>query len=312
MIKISAVVCTFKRPDYLRQALRSLGNQTLPAHQYEILVVDNAGESETKCVVKDFERENLNLRYVIEGKVGLSRARNKGLREARGRYIAYLDDDARADEHWLEELGRSFEETTPAPAAVGGRVWLDWRGEKPAWIPDDRLSLFTYVDHGEEGHALRDNEYLAGANLAFDKEVLRAVGGFDTSLGRQGEVLLSGEEARVLQQLIDSGRTVYYEPAALVWHSVHPSRQRRTWLVKRMFWDGATQPFLDRNGRGRFRGLVLRSLFSDARQCLGWAASALAATVRGRKQDAWQSLLGLSQRAGRVRTEVRMLAWRHD
>jgi GT2 family glycosyltransferase len=311
MIKISAVICTFKRPDYLRHAVRSLCDQTLDPADYEIIVVDNAAQIDAEQVVKELQREHLNLRYVTESAVGLSRARNKGLSEARGQYIAYLDDDARADERWLESLLSAFEKNIPAPAAIGGRVWLDWEGKKPEWIPTEQLPVYTYVDHGDEGHALRDDEYLVGANLAFDRKALTAAGGFDSRLGRQGTVLLSGEEAQVLQILRDSGGAILYEPAAVVWHSVHPSRKKPGWLMKRMFWDGASQPLLD--GRtGQSRRIIFHHACSDLKQCAGWSIRVLSASLRGRKAIAWRSVLGLSQRAGRMRTHFRLLAWNHD
>src|SRR2546430_8014065 len=100
MIKISAIICTFKRPDYLRHALRSLCNQTLSREDYEIIVVDNAVEAEAEQVVREFQDGKINLRYVTEPEVGLSRARNTGLKVAAGRYVAYIDDDARADAQW--------------------------------------------------------------------------------------------------------------------------------------------------------------------------------------------------------------------
>src|SRR6266545_4700766 len=134
MIMISAIICTYKRADYLRMALRSLCDQTLPRAEYEIIVIDNVGEAETERVVNEFRSENVELRYIIESRVGLSHARNKALEEARGKYIAYLDDDARADAHWLEALVHTFEKTKAA--AIGGRVWLDWDGEKPVWVHD--------------------------------------------------------------------------------------------------------------------------------------------------------------------------------
>ena len=303
-MKISAVICTYKRADFLRTAVRSVVDQTLPHDEYEIIVVDNAGETEVKDLMDQFRSGQVNLRYVIEPEVGLSRARNRGLAEARGKYIAYLDDDARADAHWLENFVSTFE--LRDPTAIGGRVWLDWDGEKPAWVGDEQLALFTFVDHGDEGHVLRDREYLVGANMAFNVDSLKQVGGFDANLGRQGHVLLSGEEAKVLHALKERGQTVYYEPSAVVWHSVHPSRKRPSWLLRRMFWDGASQPLVNETQHSR-RALFRLAMF-DARQCVRGLLSALAATLRGRKDAAWQSLLGLSQRAGRVRTELRMLA----
>ena len=312
MLKISAIICTFKRPDYLRQALQSVCEQSLPREEYEIIVVDNAVDSEIERIVREFDDGRINLRYLAEERVGLSLARNTGLMAAVAPYVAYIDDDARAETHWLEALVDAFTQTSPPPAAVGGRVWLDWQGEKPAWVPDGQLSLFTFVDHGDDGHSLRKDEYLVGANVAFEKKALALIGGFDPRLGRQGSVLLSGEEARVIQQLHNQGLAIYYEPGAVVWHSVDPSRRRPTWLLKRMFWDGASQPLLDHPSEKRSRPSILRSVLSDIRQCFGWCASALAAAMRGRRLNAWESLLGLSQRAGRVRTQIRMLAWSPD
>ncbi len=97
-------------------------------------------QAEARAVVEEFNDGRVNLRYVPESAVGLSRARNTGLQAATGRYVAYIDDDARADSHWLEALVNAFEQTSAA--AIGGRVWLDWHGEKPGWVPEQHLSLF--------------------------------------------------------------------------------------------------------------------------------------------------------------------------
>ena len=312
MLKISAIICTFKRPDYLRHALRSLCEQSLPREQYEIIVVDNAVDSEIEQIVREFDDGRINLRYLAEQRVGLSLARNTGLMAAVAPYVAYIDDDARAETHWLEALVDAFAQTSPSPAAVGGRVWLDWQGEKPAWVPERHLSLYTYVDHGGGARWLESSEYLVGANLAFEKEALLSVGGFDATLGRQGSVLLSGEESAILAQLRDRERSIYYEPAAFVWHSVDQTRKRPTWLLRRLFWDGASQPLLDRPSQGFSRRSTSLSVYRDLRQCARWSWHIVVAVLRGRMDSAFESLLGLSQRAGRLRTEVRLLAWNSD
>jgi GT2 family glycosyltransferase len=312
VIKISAIICTFKRPDYLRHALRSLCEQSLPGDQYEVIVVDNAVEAEAEQVVKEFDDGRINLRYVTEGRVGLSRARNTGLMAAAAPYVAYMDDDARADSQWLEALLDAFEQTSPAPAAVGGRVWLDWQGEKPSWVPERHLSLYTYVDHGAGAHSLENGEYLVGANLAFEKDTLRSIGGFDPNLGRQGLVLLSGEEAAILARFRQMRKGVYYEPAAVVWHSVDQTRRRPSWLLRRLFWDGASQPLIDAPAHGRSRRSTSLNAYGDLRQCVRWSWEILSAVLKGRKESAWDSLLGLSQRAGRLRTQIRLLAGNND
>jgi hypothetical protein len=73
-----------------------------------------------------------------------------------------------------------------------------------------------------------------------------------------------------------------------------------------MFWDGASQPLLP--GDRPTRHALVRAVLFDLRQCGRWSVRALAATVRGRKENAWESFLGLSQRAGRIRSELRLLA----
>jgi glycosyltransferase involved in cell wall biosynthesis len=312
MTKISAIVCTFMRPQYLRHALRSLCDQTLSRAEYEIIVVDNAVDAETRQVVSEFENGRVNLCYIPEERVGLSRARNTGINAAVGRYVAFIDDDARADSRWLEALLATFEQTTPRPAAVGGRVWLDWQGERPSWVPERHLSLYTYVDYGDQSGSLEKDQYLVGANVAFERSELLALGGFDENQGRQGAVLLSGEEAAILAQLRDKQLSIYYEPAAVVWHSVDQSRKRPAWLLRRLFWDGASQPLIDQTSTGFSRRSTSLSAFRDLRQCAHWAGSVCVAVLRGSKSSAWESLLGLSQRAGRLRTEVRLLAWSND
>jgi glycosyltransferase involved in cell wall biosynthesis len=306
MIKISAIICTFKRPDYLRHALRSLGEQTLASEEFEVIVVDNCGDFETERVFQEFSDGRPNFRYVVEARVGLSNARNTGCQDARGRYIAYLDDDAAADPRWLEALLSTFESV--GAAAVGGRVWLDWQGQRPRWVPEKHLSLFTFVDHGDVGHRLKESEYLVGANIAFEKQALLAVGGFDPDLGRQGAVLLSGEEAATLELMRSRNMLVYYEPSALVWHSVIPARKHPRWLLKRLFWDGATQPLVDRASHRQSRRSISLSAYRDLRACARWIWDILIAVLKGKKASAWESLLGLSQRAGRLRTQVRLLA----
>jgi glycosyltransferase involved in cell wall biosynthesis len=309
MIRISAVICTFKRAEYLRYALRSLCEQTLSQEQYEVIVVDNAADAETESVFREFAVGRPNFRYVVEHRVGLSHARNTGAKCSLGQYVAYIDDDACADTRWLEALLLAFDDVSPTPAAIGGRVWLDWQGARPKWVPEQHLSLYTYVDHGDAAHSVEGDEYLVGANIAFEKETLDAVGGFDPNLGRQGTVLLSGEEASTLEQIRAKHLRVYYEPAALVWHSVVPSRKHPGWLLKRLFWDGASQPLIDRASRRLSRRSISLSAYRDLRACGRWSWDILVAVLKGKRASAWESLLGLSQRAGRLRTQVRLLAW---
>ena len=108
-IKISVVIATRNRADYLRKALESLAHQTLDPIDYEIIVVDNGSQDETRRVVEKYDT-SATLRYIFEPIIGLSRARNAGWKNAQGEIIALIDDDAIANAEWLERYVLAFEE----------------------------------------------------------------------------------------------------------------------------------------------------------------------------------------------------------
>lgn len=305
--RISAIICTHNRAQYLDRALESLAGQTLPLEQLEAIVVDNASTDDTSQVVKRWQSRLPNLSYIREGRLGLSHARNTGLERSRARHVAYLDDDARAELQWLSNILRAFECVQPPPAAVGGPVRLDWEGDPPRWLPRRYWSVYTYVDHGPHSHFTEPHEYLVGANMAFQRSVLLDAGGFDVTLGRQGGILLSGEETAVLECIRRAGHPVYYAADAAVWHTVSPDRRRRQWLWKRMFWDGASQPLLD-YGSGRSRSFYGRQMYLDIRRIgfflLSWSRAALA----GQRSEREAYLLAMIQRSGRLQTNLSL--WR--
>jgi glycosyltransferase involved in cell wall biosynthesis len=305
--RISAVICTHNRADYLQKALASLSRQTLAAAEFEVLVVDNASTDATPRIVETLMNRMSNLRYLREDRLGLSYARNAGAHAARGPYVACLDDDARADRAWLARLLHVFERSDPAPACIGGRVWLDWGGRVPRWLPARYYSLYTFVDHGDGDRPLGPREYLVGANIAFRRDVLLDLGGFDPNLGRKGSMLLSGEESAIVCKIRRRGLAIYYAGSAPVWHAVPFSRRRRSWLWSRMFWDGASQPFID-SGTGRSRAHYLHQGYLDLRRMASFALRGWMAPGSDEMERRLESLLAIVQRAGRLRTHLLLAA----
>ncbi len=307
--RITAIICTHNRADYLERALESLANQSLPPEQFEVLVVDNASTDQTAAVCAKWLKRFANFHHVREDRLGLSWARNAGAAASRAPYVAYLDDDARADRDWLKHLLEAFEQSDSPPACIGGRVWLDWEKAAPSWLPERYYSLYTFVDHGAEDRPLAEAEYLVGANIAFRRDVLLATGGFDTNLGRKGSMLLSGEESAIVNTLRQRSLPVHYCGRAVVYHAVPPSRRKRRWLWSRMFWDGASQPLLD-SGVGRPFGHYLRQGYRDIRRMGRFALDGCLALVTGNRKKRLESALALIQRAGRLRTHVLLAAGR--
>ena len=214
---VSVVVCTHNRAELLAEALASLVAQTLDPTTYEVIVVDNASTDGTRAVVEGCSSRLPQVRYCLEERLGVSHARNRGWVEARGDYVGYLDDDARATPEWLDVAVQTIADK--APAAFGGPVLPFHTDPKPRWYKD-RYELRT---RGETARALGPGEHLSGANLFFRRAILEALGGFDPALGVVGRRVAYGEET-ALQVRIRAempGEIIHYEPRLCVDHLVH-------------------------------------------------------------------------------------------
>ncbi len=173
MKKISAVICTYKRYDLLKKAIESLISQSIPSSEYEILIIDNTpnakfGEGKSSC---EQYSDIPNLRYLFEDIPGLSNARNVGIRESSSEIIAFLDDDAIASKSWLEEIVLGFQSFEKV-GVVGGKISPIWEQDRPSWLVDDLKGYVSVVDWGGRLRIASDEEWFAGANIAFKKSLL--------------------------------------------------------------------------------------------------------------------------------------------
>lgn len=247
--QISAVVCTHDRSELLARALESLCRQSLPEDDFEVLVIDNASTDDTKAVARSICAGRANFAYVYEPVLGLSSARNRALREACGRYVAFLDDDAVAEPEWLQETLAAFAEVEPKPVCVGGKTLPNWQGPRPLWLHDTLLQSLSIIDWSDEAFFVEPPFFLVGANIAFDRALILKVGGFDESLGRVGKVLLCSEETDLVNRIREAGHPIYYEPKAVVSHLVSRSRLTKAWHFERAKWYGISDGLI-RRGQG--------------------------------------------------------------
>ncbi len=294
MTLISVVICTHNRAPYLRAALQSLSQQSMSKSRFEVLVINNASSDSTVQVAESFQ-QSLNIKLINEPNLGLSLARNRGLETSKSEIICYMDDDAIASRDYLKAILSAFRAVSPQPALVGGRVLLHWNGPLPNWLPEKYLSLYSMLDYGEQAKFISESEYLVGANFAAQTSFLRSIGGFQPSLGRQGGNLLSGEETQVLLKARQLGLPIYYQPSALVWHTVTPGRKTRAWLRKRIFWDGASQPLINWKAE-QPKSYYFKQSLIDLRRMIRFCWDLLQGSP-----DAFYHLI---QRSGRLRTHL--------
>jgi glycosyltransferase involved in cell wall biosynthesis len=249
---LSVVVCTHQREHHLVACLTALAALDDPV---ETIVVDSASDPPVSNIVDAFRTRLPSLAYIHEQSPGLSRARNTGLQAATRDIVAFVDDDAAPKPDWARRLVAGF--TAENVACVGGACEPAFEDTRPSWMSDRLLALAGVSSFGNEPRAVtHPRDYPFGANIAFRRDSLHAVGGFDTSLGRTGSSLLSGEESAVVSQLLAQGHEVRIEPSAVVRHTVTAERLRSGYYSRRFYWQGVTRARMGTRVR-RAGGLAL-------------------------------------------------------
>ncbi|MEW6157932.1 MAG: glycosyltransferase [Verrucomicrobiota bacterium] len=195
---ISVIVCTYNGARTLRECLEALQNLDYP--DYEVIVVNDGSTDATSEIAAEFE-----VRLVDTPNRGLSAARNTGLQAGKGEIVAYIDDDAYPDPHWLKYLATTFERSRHV--AVGG----------PNFAPPGDGAIAECVVNAPGGpvHVLindREAEHIPGCNMAFRKSALEEIRGFDA------QFRVAGDDVDVCWRILERGWTIGFSPSAVVWH----------------------------------------------------------------------------------------------
>ncbi|MBW4681913.1 MAG: glycosyltransferase [Microcoleus vaginatus WJT46-NPBG5] len=236
---LTVAICTKDRTDNLTRCLGSLLKLQMPVSeglpQFEILVVDNApSDEQTKELVAALP----SARYVREPKPGLDFARNHALQEATGEFLAFLDDDVVVDRKWLDGL-REAQAENPGAAAFTGLV-LPYELLTEAQILFELRGGFRRgFEKIRYGKILPANPlypcgsgiFGAGCNMAFRRDVLLQLGGFDDALDT-GAPLPGGGDLDIFYRVIRAGYPLVYEPQYVVYHQ----HRREIEKLRRQYW----------------------------------------------------------------------------
>ena len=214
---VSVVIPTHERPDDLARCLQSLA---LIRSEHEVIVVDNAAATNRTAEVAG----RFRVRYVAEPTKGLNRARNAGLAAARHDVVAFADDDVAVSPGWLTAISECFAD--PNVGCATGLVLpleLETAGQ-------EEFELYCQHRRDLQRHVYSRNVMRSsaagivgmGANMAFRRDLLLALGRFDARLGG-GTRTRSADETDMFARILDAGWLIVYTPDAYVWH-----RHRRT------------------------------------------------------------------------------------
>jgi len=241
-MRVSVVIClhTMDRFDDFVEAANSVFAQTYD--DVELVAVSDGSDAVCDAIREQFGDRDDVVTVCNEENQGLAVSRNRGSEAASGDVIAFMDDDAIAEERWVEELLTVYERRDVP--AVGGRMTAQWVADKPHFLPAEFYWLvgvtpprFGPANDADEGGEVR-NTY--GGNMSFRREVLDDLGGFSPEMGgREGDKNLQGEETELCARMKDQyGHGMYYNPDAKVAHKIFDYRTDPMWLLDRAFWQG--------------------------------------------------------------------------
>lgn len=229
--RVSVIVCSYNGGRTLEQCVRSLLALDYP--DFEIIVVNDGSTDDSRTILERFPQ----VHSIHQANLGLSVARNVGLKAATGSIIAYTDSDCFADPHWLTHLVYALQHTTAA--AVGG----------PNISPEDgRLAACVAAAPGQPTHVLESDqvaEHIPGCNMAFRREALLEVKGFDPAY------LKAGDDVDLCWRLQQAGHWITFAPGAFVWH--HRRQNTRGYLRQQAGY-GEAEALLRFKHPNRFNG----------------------------------------------------------
>ena len=262
-IDISVIVCTYNRCEILRTFLEELNKlQYLPDSEYEIIIVDNNSNDQTRVAVENYIRSGReNVRYIFEGRQGKTFALNTGIREAKGRIIAFTDDDVIIDKEWLSSIRKAVE-ANPDCKAFAGKVIALWPDNIPAWVAKEgqfRNTGGAVVEHdlgdGEKSYSQEDAQRgmgPVGANMFFVRDIFEKYGGFNENLNLLVKKIPMLEDTDFCIRLLKKNEKILYAPSVTVYHPVYDDRLTKKYFRKISFKTGRAkyiQHNLQRSGR---------------------------------------------------------------
>ena len=233
---VTVAICTWNRAALLSQTLAEFCQLTVPDDvEWELLVVNNKCTDNTNDVVAEFA-ERLPIRLLQESKQGLSHARNRAVKEARGEWILWTDDDVLVSPNWLEAYVGAIRIRRSASFLAGPiEAWHETT--PPEWVTRNEVLLSSILIIRKPSEEVEiDGSYMPfGANLAFKTQVLRSHP-FRPDLGRCGNGMLGGDETELIRRLLALGHQGFWVSEAVLRHFVPAARYKPRYI--RRFFEG--------------------------------------------------------------------------
>lgn len=243
MEKVSVIIPTYNRANYIGLTIRSFINQNYEKSLLEIIICDNCSTDNTKAVVEQIIRDNaaVAIKYIFEKKQGSHFARNTAAKTASGDILYFTDDDMIADKDMLAHITEVFKRY-PNLGAVTGKVIPKWETEPPKWVKkylnNQWLSL---IDRGME---LCITDYDLGVyscHEAIRRELFMDTGGFHPDI--IGTEWVGDGETGFNKELQEKGYHFAYVGNAVTEHIIPQTRMTQKYLNRRLYNQGCSDSY---------------------------------------------------------------------
>ena len=233
-MKLSIVICSYNRAQYIGDALDSLYKQTTSLSDFEVMLVDNNSTDGTPEVYKSWREIHPegNFQYLTEHQQGASFARNTGAAHAKTYWLCFMDDDAVAFPDFVANIIKHTQEK-PTIVGFGGKIIPKYIPEKPVWMSYYVSSLVGNFDYSPVPCAFKKGKYPLESNMVIKKSVFDQIGGFNTALpGVMGTLRIGGEGKELFYKVIGLGEEIYYDPNIIVYHVVETNKLTKEYLYR--------------------------------------------------------------------------------
>jgi glycosyltransferase involved in cell wall biosynthesis len=266
LLKLSIIISIYSMNRYhdLLDLLCAIKIQTTECFECIIVVDENETlfeminefllSKDIKCAITVYNSKNRGLSY----------SRNVGVEHARGEIVGFIDDDAIPFPKWAESIIETFDDKTIG--AVAGEIIPLWEYEEMSWFPKVLYWMISCSYRSNPGTKVETDRGF-GTNMAFRKDLVNSIGGFDVSLGIDGKKWIGGEDTLMFLKIKSLGKKVVFDPNAIVYHKITANRIHLINIIKRAINGGISVAALQKAGEYNVMKSTekdyLRKIFSE-------------------------------------------------
>lgn len=255
-MRISVLIASHNGASTLLDVMESLCRAEKPIDEFEVVIVDNASNDDTKAVSLSYSN-TLPVRVVSEKRPGKNIALNTGINAVSGDLIVFTDDDVILPSNFLAKY-QLVAESESSHSLFGGHIVAHWPCDLDARILEEVPQGPAYsVTARSRKRGPIEARRLYGPNMAVRRNVFDTGLKFDEAIGPNGDNYVMGDETDFMMRAERSGFSAWFEPDIVVQHKVNENQLTAQWIRRRAFIAGRTMVYLQLRERGKLSDVKL-------------------------------------------------------